>query len=198
MTDHFHIFELDAKCFKFWHNNGGDVLNATSSHDFDFSVRFQRVASDRNGDFNGYHGEGGAGVQSQFQGKFHTAARKLGMTGDDTFCRVKLESSHSLKSRCEAFRKEIGRIFDQNFFSFRMFGENLINIFSAWTMGYQPSGHGSGCSFVRFIDGDEKPFAVKSFFDVFDFLVFHDLPQSDEKYNTTVLSGQMRDQGHVH
>ena len=173
MADHFHLFAHDTESFESRHKNSGDILNAASGRDFNFPMRSQRIASDRNGDFDRYHGQSGAGIESQLQGKFHATTCQRDMADNDAFCGIKLELLHPSKCRHKTFWKGIFRVIKQNFFRFWTLRKDLVDVLPVGTVGDQPSGHGRRRSFVRFINGNEQPFSMESFSDLNNRLVSH-------------------------
>ena len=179
MTNDFHIFNFNTKSFKFGHKDGGNVLDTAAGCDLDFSMRLEKIAADSKCGFDRYHCICGTCVESQFQGKFHPTTCKLDMTSDNAFLRIKFEFFHSSESCGVSFRERVFGVFDQYFSYFRSLREYLVNIFPTRAVGNEFTGQRSGSRTVHFIDGNQKPFAIKSFFDGLNFFLSHNLSITD-------------------
>lgn len=173
MADDLHILDLNSEGPEFGDGDKRDVFNAASRGYFNSTPCPHRIASYGDGGFRRDHGVCGPGIHGHFQRKLNSLVCYFRVAEDNGLPGVEFKLGHRSKSGRVAFGERIFRVFYQQFFNLERFEQDLVDVLPVVAVGDNFSRNRSRRCFIEFVDGNQEPFAVKSFFHFFDFHISH-------------------------
>jgi len=178
MTDDIKALGFQSKTDETRDFNDRDKYDSVSSSDFNVAAGPRRVNANRQGGFNGDHCIRRARVNGHFAHSAQFAIYDFGFAKNNAVADVKRELIHKegcrLKCGGVTLRKFVFGVFHKSKpFSFFEGNKFFINFIPMGIMGDKPTGNRRGRGLIHFSHLNEQPFAMKSFFERFNFFNFH-------------------------